>query len=221
MTPSLDMLPRLRVLILDFDGVILESNDVKTEAFERVFSQFPEHTEAMMAFHRDNVSITRFKKFDHLLKLMDRPDDQELRAHLAATFSRLVFERMRGVPLVPGAASFLQTVTQSLPVYLASVTPAEELAEILQHRELDRWFRGVYGCPPWIKSKAILDVLDREQVIPEEAMLIGDSAGDQRAALDTGVRFLARDSGLSFDEPLPQRFPDMNQLMNEFERYLA
>jgi beta-phosphoglucomutase-like phosphatase (HAD superfamily) len=52
----------LRVLILDFDGVVIESNDVKKEAFQRVFARFPEHAEAMMAFHHAHVSLSRFAK---------------------------------------------------------------------------------------------------------------------------------------------------------------
>jgi len=202
----------LEVLILDFDGVIVESNDVKTEAFRELFSRFPEHSQSMMAYHHTHISVTRFAKFDHLLTLVGRPGDPKLRSELADRFSELVFERMLSVPLVPGADSFLRKMTTKVPVYLASVTPAEELEKILCHRELDHWFRGVYGCPPWTKPKAIVDVLARERVTPEKALLIGDSGGDQRAALETGIRFLARDSGLSFDDPTPRSFPDMNRL---------
>ena len=201
-----------RVLILDFDGVIVESNDVKTEAFRELFSRFPEHSEAMMAYHQSHVSVTRFAKFDHLLRLVGGPDDSGLRSYLADEFSRLVSEQMLCVPLVPGAEAFLHKATTKIPVYLASVTPFEELWTTLCRRKLDHWFRGVYGCPPWTKPKAIRDVLDRERVTPEEVLLVGDSAGDQRAALETGIQFLARDSGLSFDNPLPLTFPDMNRL---------
>ena len=202
----------LRVLILDFDGVIVESNDVKTEAFRELFSRFPGHAEPMMAYHHEHVSVTRFAKFDYLLRRLGKEDDARLRADLAEKFSRLVRERMLEVPLVPGAETFLQRMSAELPVYLASVTPAEELGEILRHRNLLHWFRGVYGCPPWTKPEAILDVLDREQVEPDEALLVGDSAGDQRVAGETGVRFLARNSGLPFDEPIPEQFPDMRRL---------
>ena len=202
----------LRVLILDFDGVIVESNDIKTEAFEELFGRFPEHSEAMMAYHYAHVSVTRFAKFEHLLTLLGRTGDSGLRADLANDFSQLVSERMLRVPLVPGAESFLRTMTTRLPVYLASVTPAKELGSILRHLGLDHWFRGVYGCPPWTKPKAIADVLNRERVTSKEAMLVGDSAGDQLAALETGIQFLARDSGLAFDDPIPPIFSDMNEL---------
>jgi beta-phosphoglucomutase-like phosphatase (HAD superfamily) len=194
----------LRVLVLDFDGVILESNDVKTDAFRDVFARFPEHCEAMLAYHRAHVSVSRFAKFDHLLERLGRRGDADLRAELAADFSRRTIERMASVPFVAGAEAFLQEVMPRLPVYLASVTPQEDLEAILKQRGLRAGFRDVYGCPPWTKPGAVRDVLRREACAPHEALLLGDSAGDQRAAAETGVEFVARHSGLPFDDPAPR-----------------
>ena len=200
----------LRVLVLDFDGVIVESNDVKTESFRDVFARFPEHLEAMMEYHRANVSASRFAKFEHLLQRLGRTGDVTLGTELATEFSRRTLDRIATVPFVAGAEMFLREVTPRLPVYLASVTPAEDLAVILQRRGLQAWFRDVYGCPPWTKSDAVRDVLRREACTSDEALFVGDSAGDQRAAAETGVQFVARDSGLPFDEPTPPAlFPDL------------
>lgn len=210
----------LRVLILDFDGVVIESNAVKTEAFQHVFSRFPEHAEAMMAFHHAHVSLNRFAKFEHLLVTMGKADDAVLRADIASDFSRQVLDGMMAVPLVPGAEAFLCKATVRLPIYLASVTPEAELELILAKRGLSHWFRNVYGCPPWTKPDAIRDVLARERIEPDDALLIGDSAGDQRAAQITGINFLARDSGLSFDSPLPLRFADLNEISGHLDELL-
>lgn len=215
------MLDSLRVLILDFDGVVIESNAVKTQAFEKVFARFPEHSETMMAFHREYVSVSRFAKFDHLAKLMGRADDAVLKADIAADFSRYALEGIIAVPLVAGAEAFLQWAKDKLPVYLASVTPEPELKLILAERGLAHWFHDVYGCPPWTKPNAIRDVLLKNNVKPGSALLIGDSAGDQRAALETGVRFLARDSGLSFDEPAPVAFADLHEIAQYLKEHDA
>lgn len=163
-----------------------------------------------MEYHRIHVSASRFAKFDHLLQRLGRTGDVTLGTELATEFSRRTVERIATVPFVPGAEAFLREVTPRLPVYLASVTPAEDLAVILQRRRLRAWFRDVYGCPPWTKSDAVRDVLRREACASHEALFVGDSAGDQRAAAETGVEFVARDSGLPFDEPAPPAlFPDL------------
>lgn len=194
----------VRVVILDFDGVVLESNAVKTEAFAEVFARFPEHAEAMMAFHNANVSASRFMKFEHLVsERLGRPDDAALRQRLAEDFSRSAQDGIACVPFVPGAESFLAEFSSRVPLYLASVTPAADLDASLARRDLSRFFRGVYGCPPWTKASAVRDILARESCLPSEAVLVGDSMGDLRAAAETGVGFIARDSGLPFD-PAPE-----------------
>ncbi len=210
-----------RVIILDFDGVVIESNDAKTRAFRRVFARFPEHAGAMMAFHDANIPLGRFHKFDHLLELLGRTGDIGLRDEIAADFTRLVQEEMQSVPLVAGVESFFEKITPRLPVYLASVTPAAELESIMDRRGLRAWFRGVYGCPPWTKPDAIRDVIARERLSPADALLIGDSSGDQNAAEETGVGFLARDSGLAFKPPAPLSFHDMGEITRYLEVLLT
>lgn len=203
---------RLRALVLDFDGVIVESNEVKTAAFRDVFARYPEHAEAMMAFHHQNVSLSRYAKFDQLLERLGRPGDDSLRAELAAEFSRRTVERITAVPLVQGAGAFLREMEARVPLYLASVTPQGDLDVILERRGLRACFRRAYGCPPWTKPEAVRDVLKRESCAPDEALLIGDSAGDQRAAAETSVDFIARDSGLPFDAPPSAIFRDLTEV---------
>jgi beta-phosphoglucomutase-like phosphatase (HAD superfamily) len=211
-----------RVVILDFDGVVLESNAVKTEAFADVFARFPEHAEAMMAFHHANVSASRYLKFEHLVnERLGRPGDVSLRDELAAEFSRRTQERIATVPFVPGAEAFLAEFSARVPLYLASVTPAEDLEQTLARRDLRRFFRGVYGCPPWTKAGAVRDVLAREDCPPAAAVLVGDSNGDRRAADETGVEFVARDSGLPFDPPLQTAFRDLDAIADFLRRRLS
>ena len=200
----------LRAIILDFDGTVIESNDVKTNAFAEVFARFPEHFEAMMAYHRTNVSASRFAKFDYLLReRLGRPDDDALRTELAADFSRRTLELVTKCAFVPGAEVFLEEFAAKGALYLASVTPQPDLDVIISRRALRRFFRVVYGCPPWTKESAVHDVLQREGIAPEAAVLIGDSDGDQRAAAATGIHFVARDSGLSFSTRPASIHPDL------------
>lgn len=207
----------VHTLILDFDGVIVESNDIKTRAFATVFGRFPEHAAAMMAYHEAHVSASRFDKFRYLVtQLLGRPADDPLMDELAEAFSEETRRQVIACPLVPGAAEFLDIVSARVPVYLASVTPQVDLDAILAARDLTHYFTRVYGCPPWTKATAIKDIIVGGVGGAGGVggvLFIGDSAGDQRAALETGVEFLARDSGLRFDDPQPVSGPDMSDLL--------
>lgn len=201
----------IRILIFDFDGVIVESNGIKDQAFHQLFSKFPDQLETMMNYHKEHVSASRVFKFNHLLSLLGKTDDTGLHQQLMTDFSAITLNLMKQVPLVPGAKMFLTNWSQ-IPKYLASVTPIDDLVIILENLGLTHYFKGVYGCPPWTKPNAIRDILSNEKIKPAEALLIGDSAGDQRSAKETGIHFLARNSGLAFDEPLPRSFPDLHTL---------
>ena len=201
---------KVEVLILDFDGVVVESNGVKTEAFGEVFDRFPEHRDEMMAFHDSHAYLPRRAKFEHLVRdLMGRPDDNELIEQLAADFSRRVVDRVVSCEMVPGADELLAEFSPRLPTYLASVTPELELLEILRRRNLSTHFRGVFGCPPTPKADAVRSVLQEHGADPRHVLLVGDSAGDLAAARETGVGFLGRDSGLPFGDREVPTYPDL------------
>lgn len=199
----------LRAVVLDFDGVLIESNAVKTEAFGAVFGRFPAHAAHMMAYHDAHVSDSRFAKFRYLVtERLGRPADDPMVDELAAQFSAALRKQVLACPAVPGAAAFLAAVSARVPVFLASVTPQDELESIVAARGWTGCFASVYGCPPWTKTSAVADIVAGLGG-PAGVLFVGDSAGDQRAARETDVEFLARDSGLPFDAPLPETVSDM------------
>ena len=192
----------IRALIFDFDGVILDSNALKTDAFRDIFGRYPKHADAMMAYHHAHVSQSRYEKFTHLVEhRLGRRGDRRLVNQLADQFADLLRDRMDRCPLVPGARQLLDDVSTRVPLFLASVTPEAELLRLLDAHALRQYFRDVYGCPPWTKPDAVQDIVSRLGGARGIA-LIGDSAGDQRAAAANGVEFIPRDSGLAFDPPV-------------------
>ena len=58
----------LKVIALDFDGTLVESNQIKDRAFAAIFSEWPEHKDAMMQWHLANNSIERQEKFRYFVE---------------------------------------------------------------------------------------------------------------------------------------------------------
>jgi phosphoglycolate phosphatase-like HAD superfamily hydrolase len=202
---------QVHTIILDFDGVVVESNEIKTAAFEAIFGQFPEHHAAMMDFHRDNVAASRATKFRYFAtELLGLPATDPIVEELSGEFSSRVAQAIARCPLVPGAEEFLLEFAGRIPLYLASVTPEPELREILRARQLEEYFIDIFGEPPVPKADAVRAVLAREHVSASNALLVGDSPGDLQVARSTGVQFIARDSGLPFEPPAPPLLPDMH-----------
>jgi beta-phosphoglucomutase-like phosphatase (HAD superfamily) len=139
----------IKAVIFDFDGVILESSDIKTEAFRDLFRGYPEKLDAIVSYHLDNGGISRFVKFRHIyenmLRLAISPEEEQ---RLGRRFSELVLEKVLKAPFVPGAMEFIRRYRDRYGLYVASGTPSGELAHIVKARGLDIFFREVHGSPP-------------------------------------------------------------------------
>lgn len=184
-----------KAIVFDFDGVVLESGSVKTQAFLDLFAGHPPETLAKIrAHHIANLGISRFKKFawiyEHILRTP--LSDQESRL-LGEKFSRLVMDAILVCPYVPGAREALEALWQRLPLFVASGAPHEELAMVVERRGLSQFFREIWGTPRE-KPAIIVDILDRYRLRPNDVLFIGDGESDYRAAMTTSVRFLARDT---------------------------
>lgn len=55
-------------IFFDFDGVILESVDIKGWAFGKLFENYPQHVDEIVAFHFANGGMSRFDKFRYIYK---------------------------------------------------------------------------------------------------------------------------------------------------------
>jgi phosphoglycolate phosphatase-like HAD superfamily hydrolase len=181
-----------RLVILDFDGVILESVSVKTEAFRTLFSAEPEYVDEIVAFHLINGGMSRFDKFryiyDHILR---RELDPAVFALLSEKFSALVLQGVTEAPFVPGAREFLDDWHSRVPLYVVSATPEQELRDIIQIRGLARYFQEVFGSPRK-KSECIREILKKSDISSSDILFVGDARNDLAAARDTGISFIGR-----------------------------
>jgi phosphoglycolate phosphatase-like HAD superfamily hydrolase len=192
-------------IILDFDGVLAESNQAKSRAFEDFFALYPAYHDAMLAYHLEHYATSRMAKFEYYVnELMGRPGDEGLVNTMLNQFSGLVKGRVIASPDVPGAREFLKEFSQRVPLYISSVTPQDELREIVKARGIACFLTEVFGNPPLKKVDAIRKIIAEEGLAPSRVAFIGDSHSDYQAAQRTGVGFFGRDSGFGFEEaPIP------------------
>ena len=174
-----------KAIVFDFDGVILESMDIKTHAFRDLFQDYPDHLDDIVRLHVENGGMPRFEKFDIIFRdLLKKPLTEDHRQELGRRFSELVFQKVIACPFVAGADRFLEKYSSRLELFVASGTPEPELRQIVEKRELGRFFRGVYGSPR-TKAEIVRQIVTEKGFHPSEVLFVGDALGDYRSASPT------------------------------------
>ncbi len=124
----------IRAAVFDFDGVIAESTDIKTEAFRRLF----DGDERAVEYHEANMGVSRYDKFRHITtEILGRTYTPEDERRLGERFSELVVDEVVRCPFVPGARELLERLAGELPLFVASATPEDEVRRIVSLRGLD------------------------------------------------------------------------------------
>ena len=208
----------IRAIVFDFDGVIIESTQVKTEAFRMLFSQWPEKIEEILSYHRNNMGISRFVKFKYIFEeVLKIPYSEKLGSELGKRFSELVIEKVKNAPFVDGAKEFLERNHNMYSMFIASGTPQKELEDIISFRGLDVYFKAVFGAP-LTKGEIIRDIIKRCTLLPCEMVFVGDAKTDKEAAEEVGIPFVLRKSPETDMENARYEVSDMNGLEAIIER---
>jgi phosphoglycolate phosphatase-like HAD superfamily hydrolase len=180
--------------VFDFDGVIVESVDLKNRAFGELFrADHPEKVDEIIAFQLENVGASRLTKFPRIYEeILGLPFPAGELERLDREFSRIVFDAVATCPFVPGAEALLERLdTEGVPLYIASATPEREVQRLVETRGLSNRFHAVRGAPT-PKADVLRDVAAECGVGSELVLFVGDAANDLRAAQEAGATFVGR-----------------------------
>lgn len=202
----------IKSVIFDFDGVILESADIKTGAFAALFEDFPDKQKEIVDFHLANAGISRYVKFKHIYsRILGAELSEQKEKELGERFTRIVFEKIIKAPPVPGALEFLEASYRGYKFFIASGTPEEELLQIMDLRGLRKYFAEVHGSPKK-KPEIINSVRQNHGLLKNEVLYVGDALSDRKAAQATGVFFAERKAGIAKDAPKELVIKDLRNL---------
>ena len=179
-------------VFFDFDGVILDSVDVKTKAFAKMFREYgPEVEIRVVEYHLNNGGGSRFDKFRYYYEeILNKPVNEEIIKSLSKQFSNLVVDGVLASPFISGAKESLKVLKKnSIPAYIVSGTPDNEIRLIIEKKGLNNYFKEVHGSPKK-KWEICREIITKENYNPQNCLFIGDAMSDYEAAQKNGICFL-------------------------------
>jgi beta-phosphoglucomutase-like phosphatase (HAD superfamily) len=203
----------LSAIVFDFDGVILESADIKTQSFLELYADYPDKLGAIRDYHIAQAGISRYVKFEHIQKnILGLPYTEQDKKRASAEFERLTREKILRCPQVPGAEALLLGLRGRVLRIVGSGTPQPELELIVERRGMRDWFEEWWGSPR-MKADILRDVMARYRLSPDQVLMVGDGMSDYDAARETGARFLARETETSFNGLCIEKVRDMKEMV--------
>ncbi|OPH11093.1 hypothetical protein CENA302_01805 [Cylindrospermopsis raciborskii CENA302] len=181
-----------KLIFWDFDGVIKDSVDVKTQAFKSLFLPYGAEVAARICSHHEsNGGVSRFEKIPLYLTWSGLDATEQNVSEFCDRFSASVLEAVVNSPWVPGVLDYLNENYQNQYFVLVTATPHSEIKIILNRLNIAHLFQEVWGAPT-SKSDAIAIVMGKVEFNQEESLMIGDAESDMIAAQSNGIPFLLR-----------------------------
>lgn len=208
----------LQAIFFDFDGVLVDSSDIKTDGFRILFSQYDDRVVNKIAnYHQLHGGISRVDKIRHIHQHMlgTALTDNEL-SRWSKEYSRLVLENVIHVDWIAGAEEFLKNVPATVPVFVISGTPEDELKEIIKRRKIANYFQEILGSPVR-KPAHIRNLLSDYSLTPERCVFVGDALTDYNAAIETQLYFIGIQGDVDFP-PGTTVLPDCCLLQEEITK---
>jgi HAD superfamily hydrolase (TIGR01549 family) len=179
-----------QTLVFDCDGVVLNSNKIKTQAFYEATKHFGhEPAQELVDYHVQNGGISRYAKFEYFItQILKQNLDESLNQDLLQRFAQAVKDGLMKCEIAEGL-EILREKTKHAKWLIVSGGDQEELREVFAERRLDKYFDGgIFGSPD---DKAI--ILSREKAlgnIKVNALFLGDSKYDYKASSQADLDFV-------------------------------
>jgi phosphoglycolate phosphatase-like HAD superfamily hydrolase len=183
----------IKVILWDFDGVLMNSNAVRDLGFEKVLHEFkPEQIDALLDFHRANGGLSRYVKFRYFFeKILQQEVSEEVVLEYANRFSGIMKELLVNPSLlIDETLQFVKANFDKYPMHIVSGSDGNELRYLCQMMGINHYFVSIEGSPT-PKNHLVADLLARYGYEISECVLIGDSINDFEAAKVNKIHFMS------------------------------
>lgn len=178
-------------IIFDFDGVILDSTRIKTEAYTKLFEGYTSHAvDTLIAYHTANGGISRYEKIRYFFeRILQRPVDVSLVSELAERYSELTkAELSQKKYLIRSTVDFIRRYVGRYNFHIASGADEGDLKYICDQLGISGFFLSINGSPRK-KDVIVREIIDKNAYEKSDTCLIGDSVNDWEAARINGLNF--------------------------------
>ena len=176
----------------DCDGVILDSNDIKSQVFEQILKRNfkQDHVEAFLSYHKGKGGVSRYIKFKYFFEHIVHQRNYEKKLEfLLQEFSVISRQKLHQAKLIPFLIDFLNILKEKKKkMIVISGSDQDDLIEILNFHGLADFFYAIFGSPR--TKKQILNEFKKHNNLKEiNGVFFGDSLLDFQTSVEFNFDF--------------------------------
>jgi phosphoglycolate phosphatase-like HAD superfamily hydrolase len=184
-----------KIIFWDFDGVIKDSVQVKTNAYLDLFSEAdPLTKKKIKEHHLQNGGMSRFIKIPIYMEWNQIEKNDSIVKGYLEKFAKDVAESVISSPWIAGVEEVISKKLDNQIFVIVTGTPQDEIDYIIYNLKLNDKFDRIFGSPS-NKADVIKNTLTEYQINRIDALMIGDSESDFIASDKNGIDFLFCETG--------------------------
>ncbi|MDT0689834.1 HAD-IA family hydrolase [Salegentibacter sp. F188] len=179
------------IILWDFDGVILDSMEIREEGFREVLQTFPkEEVDLLLDYHKKNGGLSRYVKFKYFFEEIRKVKvEQKVLDQCAVSFSDIMKKKLTSRERLNGEViNFIMANRKRLKMHIVSGSDGDELRYLCRKLGISDFFLSIEGSPK-PKIELVENILSINKYLKRETCLIGDSINDHEAAEVNDIDF--------------------------------
>ncbi len=217
----------IKCVAFDFDGTLVDSNDIKRETFFEIAHPWDTSGEVVAEVYERWPLADRYEKTRKIAEgLINRkllPEGSSVEswgARLASDYTTLVENTITSSAEMPGASQALMNLSElGVLLFVNSATPIGPLRRLLELRHWAHFFRAVYGAEA-SKADNLRSIALESDAAMNEIVHVGDQPDDLRGAEQCNCHFVAMAAGnvVPVIRKSPLLVEDLRELPTLFNR---
>ena len=177
---------KYKAIIFDFDDTLIISGKIKYDAFFEVFSNYKIEEKIIVDVLSEFPELNRYDTIAKIIELANLKLDNN---YISESYTSLVNFKIINAKPLDFAEIILNSLLQSnIELFLSSNTPINILSEIVKNKNLDKYFKKIFGYPG-TKIESLEKIIKITGYTLDKYLVVGDGQSDKNSALVNCVEY--------------------------------